>query len=214
MPTVGGTPWQRNEVVWDRYLARGIRTVYPPGDIIYMAGYPSDHLYYLRQGRVRVTLTHEDGSEKVMSIQEGQTLMGESAFFDGKPHFATITAVLETEVYAFPTRVVMELIAADPEISLEIMRSLGRKMRILAAQVASLTFLDARRRVVYLLDQLTGLGEDSPTLNITHQELASIAGLNRVTVTEVLNELAQAGCLSKGKSRITITDRQALLKFR
>jgi len=55
---------------------------YQSGQIIYMQGEKSRHFYFVGQGRVKISIFRENGSEKILAIQEDNTFFGESAAFD------------------------------------------------------------------------------------------------------------------------------------
>ncbi len=60
-------------------LAVGSRRMYQAGEIVYLQGEMSKAFYFLHKGKVKVSILREDGSEKTLAIQEGNTFFGESA---------------------------------------------------------------------------------------------------------------------------------------
>jgi CRP-like cAMP-binding protein len=150
---------------------------------------------------------------------EDNTFFGESAAFDRYPYFATATVMQESNIYAFDIEETETLLKAHPEVSLLIITSIIRKLRLLGLQVEGLSFLDAQKRVASILLKLMHeVGE--PTAGgilirkrITHEDLANITGLSRVTVTNVLNYLDRSKLITKGRLRYTIIDRARLESF-
>ena len=79
-------------------------------------------------------------------------------------------------------------------------------MRLLAFQVEDLSFLDAQKRVVHiLLTLVNGLGVKTEEglhiqKRITHDDIARLTGLSRVTVTNILNYLERLNLIMKKRS--------------
>jgi CRP-like cAMP-binding protein len=203
----------------DTLLAIGRLKHYNPGQIIYLQGEESTSFYFVRDGKVKVSIFKENGSEKILAIQEDNTFFGESAAFDRYPYFATATAMEESNIHAFDIEETEALLKAHPEVSLLIITSIIRKLRLLGLQVEGLSFLDAQKRVASILLKLMHeVGE--PTAGgilikkrITHEDLANITGLSRVTVTNVLNYLDRLKLITKGRLKYTIIDRARLESF-
>lgn len=192
---------------------------YRTGQIIYMQGEESRSFYFVRSGKVKVSIFRKSGSEKILAIQEDNTFFGESAAFDHYPYFATATALEETDIYIFDIDETEALIRTDPAVSLLIITSIIRKLRLLGLQVEGLSFLDAQKRVAStLLTLMHEVGEPTSAgivikKRITHEDLANITGLSRVTVTNVLNHLSRLNLITKGRLKYTIIDRIRLESF-
>ncbi|MDD3845258.1 MAG: Crp/Fnr family transcriptional regulator [Syntrophorhabdaceae bacterium] len=203
----------------DTLLGIGHIKHYSPGQIIYMQGEESTSFYFVREGKVKVSIFKENGSEKILAIQENNTFFGESAAFDRYPYFATATAMDESDIHVFDIDDAEALLRAHPDVSLLIITSIIRKLRLLGLQVEGLSFLDAQKRVASILLKLMHeVGE--PTAGgilikkrITHEDLANITGLSRVTVTNVLNYLDRLKLITKARLKYTIIDRVRLESF-
>jgi CRP/FNR family cyclic AMP-dependent transcriptional regulator len=186
---------------------------------VYIQGERSRKFYFLRKGRVKISVFREDGSEKVLAIQEGNTFFGESAAFDDQPYFATATVLEDSEIYEIRKDDLAEILGETPSVAFMLMSALIRKMRLLAFQVEDLSFLDAQKRVVHILLKLVnGLGVKTEEgfhihKKITHDDIARLTGLSRVTVTNILNYLERLSVLKKRRCTITITNKEKLEKL-
>lgn len=193
--------------------------IYNTGEIIYLQGEQSKYFYFLIEGKVKVSILKEDGSEKILAIQESNTFFGESAAFDRYPYFATATAMIASRICCIRIEDAEALILKHPRISFLIITSIIRKLRLLGLQVEDLTFLDAQQRIVHiilkLIDEVGVVTNDGIVIEkkLTHEDIASLTGLSRVTVTNVLNHLERLRLLSKSRQKITILNRERLLSF-
>ena len=144
------------------------------------------------------------------------TFFGESAVFDDQPYFATATILEPSEIYYIQRDDLMRLIKKTPSIAFMLIRALIRKIRLLAFQLEDLSFLDAQKRVAHILltlgHELGVRKEDGLHIQkgITHNDLAQLTGLSRVTVTNVLNYLERLHIIRKRRCMLTIIDQERL----
>lgn len=190
---------------------------YCPGEIVYMQGERSRRFYFIKSGKIKISILKEDGSEKILAIQERNTFFGESAAFDRYRYFATATVLEKSEFHHIDIEDVEALIMKNPEVSFLVITAIIRKMRLLGLQVEDLSFLDAQQRIARILSKIardvgrrTKEGWVTIRKNITHEDLASLTGLSRVTVTNILNHLERLGMLTKKRRVLTITDIERL----
>lgn len=208
-------------VVWDpkgfeeelsHLLAVSTGKTYREGEFVYLQGEKGDAFFFIRKGRVKVSILKEDGSEKIIRIQESNTFFGEYAAFDRYPHFATAVVLEESEISRIPIAAAESVIEAHPRIAFLIIKRIIRKFRSLVFQVEDLTFLDAQRRIAHILVSLaTEVGEQGAQgitiqKGITHEDLANLTGLSRVRVTTILNNFERADIIRKKRGTLTIID--------
>lgn len=214
------SPWVRaGRPFLQPFLSEGELRLYKAGAVIYSQGEYSPGVFYIHRGRFKTTIYYEDGREKVLAVQEAPTTFGETAAFDGEPHFCTAVALTDCQIYLFRKNVIRRLLHTNPELSLSLLEAIGRKLRLLALQVEDLTFLGAPPRIAHLLTKLlvdygiiTESGERL-SIPITHQELADVAGTSRITVTTVLNQLEKEGIIRKKRRTIYVSDKAKLIDF-
>ncbi len=179
---------------------------------VYIQGERSSHFYFLKKGKVKISVFREDGSEKILAIQEGNTFFGESSAFDDQPYFATATVLEKSEICVIDRKNFLAIVKEIPSIAVMMMSALIRKMRLLAFQVEDLSFLDAQKRVVHILLKLVnefGMKREDGIFiqqRITHDDIARLTGLSRVTVTNTLNFLERLNVLKKRRCSLTIVD--------
>lgn len=214
------SPWVKSdEDRWERLAGYGTTLMVEPNGIIFSQGDRADAFYYLKQGRVKVLMFAQDGSEKTLAIHEEGSLFGETAAFDNMPRFATAVAMKRSEVVRIRANALPGLVRENPDLALRLMQSLCRKIRLLALQVEGMAFLDVERRVGHLLLRLAmdfGVPAGSGiriSVRVTDQELAGIVGSCRVTVTKVLNAFRRQGLVEKTDRYLIITDPAGLAQF-
>jgi CRP/FNR family transcriptional regulator/CRP/FNR family cyclic AMP-dependent transcriptional regulator len=182
---------------------------YEENQPIILQNEPGTTLYLILEGRVKVVLYGEEGKELVLTILGKGDFFGEMAVVDGLPRSASVIAIEFSRLLLIQREVFLGLIQRAPELSLQFMKELSRRLRLADARIESLALMDVYGRVARVLRELTLKGgkkkgnewivENRPT----HQEIASMAGTTRESVTRVINDLIRAGYLRvEGKNLI------------
>ncbi|MEM3470303.1 MAG: Crp/Fnr family transcriptional regulator [Thermoproteota archaeon] len=197
------------------FLNRGRRREYMAGTIIYNAGEVPDELYYLWQGLIKQFIITADGVEKTIGLGQPGCVFGEALLLNQCPSQCTAIAVRNSVVYAFPRPIIEELFQEHPEVLIDIAKSLSYKIRALTSQIwvmASDNSVSKVGKVLYLLTQ--DVKEKNPVIHLTHQALADMAGIHRVTTSTVLAKLSKEGILECKRGCLVIKRREHLLKYR
>lgn len=180
------------------------RLQFRAGETILHEGDPMQSLYYLARGRVRVIKCNAC-EEKVFSYISAGYFICEAAFFAKSNNIGLLVAETACEIWSFSARYVYEqLLREHPEVSLHIIRSLSVKMVGIYHHVNDLSVRQPKKALAQLLlpwiaqeGVLQRDGSYLLTIPLTHQQLADLLGLHRVTVTKTLNEWKHEGVLSK-----------------
>lgn len=194
-----------------RYTARGL---------IYVQGEESKPYFYLvEQGKVKISLLGKDGSEKIIVIQEKNTLFGYAATFDGHPYFHTATAVEETTLRIIHINDFLNLVERHPKVALLVVVAFARVTRMLVLQIEDFSFLDAEKRVAHMIYKLAyEIGQKTPkgllmAKKVTQEDIASLTGLSRVSVSLALNHFEDLDILRKKRNIIEVLDIKKLMDF-
>ena len=185
---------------------------YRDGQFIYEQGVPSPNFFEVVSGRVRIYLTRLDGAERVLSYAEPGASFAESTCFDSLPAYATGAAFGDCQIRVISGDAVISASRNRPEVMLEIARRLSRKQRLLGMHIAA-DGVPAQGRAAWLLSQLLdAYGSVQPhggaRFRVRHSvdELASIIGVTRVTMSRELSHLAADGIIAKDGRHIVVLD--------
>ncbi|HDY89636.1 MAG TPA: cyclic nucleotide-binding domain-containing protein, partial [bacterium] len=97
---------------------------YLKGDNIYKADDPSDAMYFVLEGKVKL---HRDGEE--VMIAESKVAFGTWALFDEEPRVVTATAIEDTKLLRIYADDFYDLLADNVQITQGIFKALVRRMR-------------------------------------------------------------------------------------
>lgn len=111
------------------------------GDTLFEQGDESDAAYFIVGGRLIILVRDADGGEELVREIGRTEVVGELGLLDRRPRSATVRAVRDTTLAAFPTALFEELVSKSPALMLHVTRGiLGRatKPRRVIDRAASL----------------------------------------------------------------------------
>lgn len=154
-------------------------------------------LFLIKKGVVRISMLGRNGVEKPVLYVASGCFWGEEGFFHGQPVIYNAKAIKEVEVLAVEKKYASDIISR-PGLAHLLIKSISLKSRILAHQVEDFAFRNTVEKLCRLLFCLLTDPASSFYNNknkLTHQELAAIAGVHRVTVTNAIAQLKREGII-------------------
>ena len=204
---------------WEAVLHLGQRRVFLKNSMVIGNGTLIDQLYYLKEGRLRLSKILPDGSEKIVWYLDKGNLFGEVPFWDKKPMDGIFMAMEDCNVYSFTRECILQkILVMYPELTANMLESMANKARVLALQASDTTSLKHRvcKLLIYIVERECGAaveGKINCTLGLSQQELSGLLGVHRVTLHHALMQLKMDGIVeSVCKGKVTITDYSRLLK--
>ena len=186
------------------------------GEPIYLPTDFASAALVLAEGRVKIGSVTEEGKQAILAFIEPGELFGELAVLDGGPRDEFAEAAEKSTVVLIPADALNELVAANSQVALGVTKLIGLRRRRIEQRLKSLLFRSNRQRLVSLLLELAEqYGEKTPegvrlTIKLSHQDLASVIGSTRETVTVVLGELQSEGLVSIGRRKILLANPERL----
>lgn len=181
------------------------------GTLIYVPSDLGDCVLVLSSGRVKIFHNTQDGKQAVLALIDPGELFGELALVEPTHRDESAEAMELSTVVVIPTEEIQRLMDEHPKLSLGLNKLLGLRVQRFNRRLKSLLFRSNRERVVHLLFDLAEKygkyardGSLAIGIRLSHQELASIIGSTRETVTLVLGELHEEGAISISRKEIII----------
>ncbi len=194
-----------SENLFHYFTSTGTKMHYQPGEIIYMQEENSHQLYLILAGRVRIFLVSKDGHEITFDILGKGRIFGESSFLQNTNRPVCVSAIEKTQLACCQLETLYPLILESKELTLTIMQLLSSTNDYLTNLVKKAYFYDRHEKIAAFL-----LEQKQPVIPFTHEEIALLTGLSRVTVTKIMNDFANRGLLKQAYRKIVIIDRKGL----
>ena len=112
-------------------LASAGRTVkFPVGAVVLHQGDPSDSLFVVLSGRVRVVRRQPGApAEQVLAELGPNEIVGEMGLLDRDPRSATVVAAEDTTLYEIGYHTITRTVLEHPAATAELLRTLSRRLR-------------------------------------------------------------------------------------
>lgn len=175
---------------------------YPRGKTIFSEGDPSDALYILKDGLVKLISLSEKGTETILHILKPDEIFGELLFSE-RERALTAVAVEETLTTVISAEAFQQLLASVPTLALNFIRLLSKRLATVERGQAESSHTWSYHRLAKVLLHLSEKhGEEAATgtlvkLRLMHEDLANLIGTTRETVTTQLNKFKRMGLLSR-----------------
>lgn len=180
---------------------------YKKGEIIFNEGDKGDSLHIITSGVVKIIKYSKEGKTKTLAILKEKDSFGEMALLTKESRSATVEALEKVETLCITRSNFEELIAKEPSISLQIIKTLSERLAKADRDIKILALGDAKSRLACVIDDFRN---ELDTVRFTHQELADLAGLTRETTTRTLNGMVKEGIVETKSRNIVIKDMKKL----
>jgi CRP/FNR family transcriptional regulator, cyclic AMP receptor protein len=170
---------------------------YRKNQIVFSQGQVADAVFYIQQGKVKLTVVSEQGKEAVVAILEPGQFFGEGCLNGHPLRMATTRALEECVITRLEKATMIATIHSEPEFS-ELFMSylLSRNSRIEEDLIDQL-FNSSEKRLARLLLLLANFGKEGrpePIVGTFSQEtLAEMIGTTRSRVSFFMNRFRKLG---------------------
>ena len=204
------SPWARVAHLGQRVRLRKNETIFGEGDCV-------DGVYYVVSGVLRLVSFNSAGKEAILLYVTEQNLIGDSAFFNRMPVYATFSAVEDVELSFFPGELVQNrILVRYPDLQRNMLEYMAYKVGVLLhhqCEVVSDDVFGKVSRLIYDIAKHSGF-DAVISLKITQEEMATALGLHRATFNKTISELKRQGVLDwTKKQEIVIKDYETIRRY-
>ena len=191
-----------------------VTKAYSKGSMLFVEGQPSDGVFMLCQGQVKLSTCSPEGKVIILEIVSAGDVLGLSSALSGEEYGTTAEVLELCQVNYVKTTDLLRFLRTHPEASLNAARQLSRNYQTAYKQICSLGLSDS---VVDKLAKLflgwsgNGSGGDGTVRiknNFTHEEIAEMIGTSRETVTRAIRYFRENLLITMKGSDLVILDRQ------
>ena len=183
------------------FLARanGARSIsqYPINQVVFSQGEPADSVFYIQDGKVKLTVISEQGKEAVVAILGTDQFFGEGCLAGQLVRMATAVAITRCKIMRLEKGAIIAVLHDQPTFSeMFISHLLARTIRIEADLIDQLFNSSEKRlaRALLLLANFGKEGRPEPMIaNVSQATLAEMIGTTRPRVTHFMNKFRQLG---------------------
>jgi len=211
---------QRSQAVnWEALLARipgGKRVVhYDENSQIYVQGDPADSLFYLRRGKVKLSVTSEEGKEAIIAILDADEFFGEGCLAGQPLRMATATTVEGSTLTRIAKPMMARMLHEEPGFAEMFVTQLLARIIRYEADLIDQMFNSSEKRLARMLLLLSHFGKESKTetvvAGVNQEHLAQMVGTTRSRINLFMNRFRKRGFIEYNNSEAGLTVHRGLL---
>lgn len=180
------------------------------GEYIFLTGESVDYLFLIERGIVKISYITADGNEQVIDFRGNGSIFGELFLGRYRHRIGIAQALTNSTIYKLSEQCFYDLSQCYPLINRNFIKHLVNSHRESLARLHAVSRADARLRILGLLTILARQFNSSELTifrlhpSITQEDLANMAGLNRSTVSSLINECRRDGLLSGSRRDVFV----------
>lgn len=197
--------------------AKSSLRIYRKDETVYKFGDTSDRLYLVLKGIVKLSKEGYDQKEFVETFVYNAQVFGELTLSEEHVRMQNAKAlVAETMCLEIRRETIFEMIQKNAQISLCVIKLMGKRLEYVQNRAAALVLHDARTRIIdFIKNNVRQFGQQVGLEMLlkhtfTQQDIADFTGTSRQTVTTVLNELRKNNKIQFRRKTMLIRDLASL----
>ena len=167
---------------------------YNDRQMIFYSGRKADGFYVILSGQAEIFRASENGREQILHIIEEGEICGEVPLFEGASYPASARARGAARAIYIDGERFLDIAFANPEILLEMLAVLSRRLRKFVELIDDLSLKDVSARLEQYLGNIAKDG--IAVLDCSKTELANRLGTLPETISRAFSKLKAAGMIS------------------
>jgi CRP/FNR family cyclic AMP-dependent transcriptional regulator len=175
---------------------------------VFRQGQPADSLFYLRRGKVKLTVISPQGKEAIIAILGDGEFFGEGCLAGQPVRMATAVAMTDCTLDKIDKSLITRILHEHHDISeLFVKHLLTRNIRYEADLVDQL-FNSSEKRLARILLLLSNFGKESKSEavfpKVNQDTLAQMVGTTRSRVSHFMKRFREHGLIDYGDNGLTV----------
>jgi CRP/FNR family transcriptional regulator, cyclic AMP receptor protein len=172
-------------------------TAFPKKQPIFVQGDPSDAVFYLQEGKVRLTVVSKTGKEATIGILNVGDFFGEGCLTGQPVRLCSATAMIDCSVMRIDKKSMMEVLHGEHTFSDMFVAYLLKKNIRYEEDLVDQLFNSSEKRLARMLLLLAHFGKEGKAEvlvpKISQETLAEMVGTTRSRVSFFMNRFRKLG---------------------
>ena len=210
--------WDLNEDELGHIADKMVAKHFENGNYIFLEDSEGEQCFFVLEGSVKVTRLSKDGREVILAMLNEGEFFGEMSLLDGESRSANVIALEKTKVLTLDRNDFIAVVNDYPQIAVQLLKELARRLRKSDRQIASLSLSDAEKRIALCIIRFAdeqGViqnGKVSIPKTPIQQDIANMAGTSRETVSRALGLLDKEDLIERNGRELMILDYKKFIK--
>jgi len=174
------------------------------GEILFYEKESAKYLTFLLMGVVKIYKVDSKNNEIILHRCLANSFVAEMALFEKIPYPASASFETDGTVLEIDFKKFREYFFSNPEITMELFKSLTQKIKYLDNVISLNIVLDSTARVAKYIC------ENSEALSMKHNKLAQYLHITPETLSRIFKKFTKLGFVAKKEGRYIILERDSL----
>ena len=191
-------------------ISNGSQLFARKGEVIFSQGDRAETVYFVKSGRLKVSVVSSAGKEAVLVILCSGDFFGEECLIDQSTRTSTATAIESSLILEVQKAAMLRDLRRQSKFSETFTISLLQRTMNLTEDLSDHILNDSEKRLARVLLKLAKRSETGPDVRIptlSHETLAEMVGTTRSRITHFMNKFRRNGLIDYDGHLITVTDR-------
>jgi len=186
-----------------------VKRSFQKNTIIINEGDEANSFFIIIEGAVKIFLSNEEGKEIIINAQGPGDHFGELALLDDAPRSASVITTEKSVIGVISKEDFHRVLANNTDLSLNLIRELTRRVRLLSDNVRTLALMDVYGRVAKILLDMARDENGKMVINNrpTQQDIANHIGASREMVARILKDLTIGNYITIDGKQLTINEK-------
>lgn len=145
----------------------------------YLFDFEDENILLINSGKLLTVRNRENGQRKGVELLGAGMLLGTTSLYNKKINSISLIPIEKVSICSF-TKIFFETLChTNHEFSVTIIKQLAKRLNMLIIDTEHLALDSSKSKVAYILNKNVN--------ELTHEEIALLAGVHRVTVSNILN---------------------------
>ena len=179
-------------------IGKGKKTLtYPKKQVIFLQGDAADSVFYIQEGKVKLTVVSQQGKEGVVAILEAGAFFGESCLAAQIIRTATAAAVEDARIVRIDMEAMIRVLHDEPAFAEFFMAYLLAHTIRVQEDLVDHLFNSSEKRLARVLLLMAHFGKESKPetviAKVSQETLADMIGTTRSRVSFFMNRFRNLG---------------------
>ena len=218
----GRAPQRLNEFISDASEQQGIPGLdlgdrprrYNSGQVLYGEGDPTNHVYYVASGVVKILRTDTYGKELIIELCKAGDFCGHMDVLKGLEYGSAAEVLEDAEVHLIPRKSFLDLMHRNRDVAMRFIRLLAGEVTQNQERLLALAYASVRERTAQaLLDLQARFEEADSKPQLSREDLAGMVGTAKESLIRALSDFKSDGWVTLEGRNVIIQDEVALKRF-
>jgi len=170
---------------------------YRPDEAVFSQGAAADAVFYIQNGKVKLTVVSKSGKEAVIALLQEGSFFGEGCLAGQPLRMATACAAQQSSIVRVEKSAMVELLHQQPDFAEQFLAYLLSRNIRMEADLVDHLFNSSEKRLARLLLLMANFGQESKPIpliaRMSQETLAEMIGTTRSRVSFFMNRFREMG---------------------